>query len=148
MVIYVFVFSIFILLILLHRRINRISTGVNSLSVIQLKEFDGLSDDVKEMYKVLILESWMQAFNLALNEEFEKSGIAQFYRENKEKVTRLNELYLQIAKLSLKNSAGSLGDDFKLLMYNANLDRLIQDAESKVVELEALKDPTQVTISG
>lgn len=142
LIVYISILIIFVLLLLIHRRLNKTKEDVKSLSIVELKEFDGLNAEVKEMYRVLILESWMQAFNAAINNEFDRSGISQFYKDNKEQVLRLNDLYLQIAKLSMNSSTGSLGDDFKLLMYNANLERLIKDAEAKVVELEALNNPT------
>lgn len=142
LIVYISILIIFVLLLLIHRRLNKTKEDVKSLSIVELKEFDGLNAEVKEMYRVLILESWMQAFNAAINNEFDRSGISQFYKDNKEKVLRLNDLYLQIAKLSMNSSTGSFGDDFKLLMYNANLERLIKDAEAKVVELEALNNPT------
>ena len=142
LIVYISILIIFVLLLLIHRRLNKTKEDVKSLSIVELKEFDGLNVEVKEMYRVLILESWMQAFNAAINNEFDRSGISQFYKDNKEQVLRLNDLYLQIAKLSMNSSTGSLGDDFKLLMYNANLERLIKDAEAKVVELEALNNPT------
>ena len=88
----------------------------------------------------------MKGLNAAINNEFDKSGISQFYKENKEQLLKLNELYLEIAKLSIDKNEDSYATDLKLLMYNSNLDRLIKDAEAKVVELRAIGEP-QVQVS-
>ena len=101
-----------------------------------------MNPEVKAFYKEIILESWIKGLNAAINNEFDKSGISQFYKENKEQILKLNELYLEIAKLSMdKNEDNSYATDFKLLMYNSNLDRLIKDAEAKVIQLRAIGEP-------
>lgn len=125
--------------IAIHRRVNRIEKGFTSLSLIELNEFNDLKPEVKDFYKEVILESWMKGINTAINNEFDKSGISRFYKDNKEQLLKLNELYLEIAKLSIeKKEDYNYSKDFKLLMYNSNLDRLIKDAEAKVVELRAI----------
>ena len=103
-----------------------------------MSEFDDLDPKLKAFYKEVILESWIKGINAAINSEYEKSGIDKYYTENQEQVVKLNKLYLEIAKISFKNK--NVTGDFKLLMYNANLDRLIQDAEAKLVELRAMND--------
>lgn len=138
---YISIFLIALSVVAIHRRVNGIERGA-SLSLIELNEFNNLNPEVKAFYKEIILESWMKALNTAINNEFDKSGISQFYKENKEQILKLNELYLEIAKLSIdKNENNNYAKDFKLLMYNSNLDRLIKDAEAKVVELRAMGEP-------
>ena len=145
-IVYISIIILAISVIAIHRRVNGIKKGA-SLSLIELNEFNDLNPEVKAFYKEIILESWIKGLNAAINNEFDKSGISQFYKENKEQILKLNELYLEIAKLSIdKNEDISYATDFKLLMYNSNLDRLIKDAEAKVVELRAIGEP-QVEIS-
>lgn len=132
-------------IIAIHRRVNGIERGA-SLSLIELNEFNDLNPEVKAFYKEVILESWMKGVNTAINNEFDKSGISKFYRENKEQLLKLNELYLEIAKLSMDKDETGYAKDFKLFMYNSNLDRLIKDAEARVVELRAIGEP-QVEIN-
>jgi len=122
----------------LHRRINGINTDIKTISLLEMSEFDDLDPKLKAFYKEVILESWIKGINAAINSEYEKSGIDKYYTENQEQVVKLNKLYLEIAKISFKNK--NVTGDFKLLMYNANLDRLIQDAEAKLVELRAMND--------
>ena len=145
-IVYISIIILAISVIAIHRRVNGIKKGA-SLSLIELNEFNDLNPEVKAFYKEIILESWIKGLNAAINNEFDKSGISQFYKENKEQILKLNELYLEIAKLSIdKNEDNSYATDFKLLMYNSNLDRLIKDAEAKVIELRAIGEP-QVEIS-
>lgn len=145
-IVYISIIILAISVIAIHRRVNGIKKGA-SLSLIELNEFNDLNPEVKAFYKEIILESWIKGLNAAINNEFDKSGVSQFYKENKEQILKLNELYLEIAKLSIdKNEDNSYATDFKLLMYNSNLDRLIKDAEAKVIELRAIGEP-QVEIS-
>ena len=145
-IVYISIIILAICVIAIHRRVNGIKKGA-SLSLIELNEFNDLNPEVKAFYKEIILESWIKGLNAAINNEFDKSGISQFYKENKEQILKLNELYLEIAKLSIdKNEDISYATDFKLLMYNSNLDRLIKDAEAKVIQLRAIGEP-QVEIS-
>lgn len=145
-IVYISIIILAISVIAIHRRVNGIKKGA-SLSLIELNEFNDLNPEVKAFYKEIILESWIKGLNAAINNEFDKSGISQFYKENKEQILKLNELYLEIAKLSIdKNEDNSYATDFKLLMYNSNLDRLIKDAEAKVIQLRAIGEP-QVEVS-
>lgn len=140
-IVYISIIILAISVIAIHRRVNGIKKGA-SLSLIELNEFNDLNPEVKAFYKEIILESWIKGLNAAINNEFDKSGISQFYKENKEQILKLNELYLEIAKLSMdKNEDNSYATDFKLLMYNSNLDRLIKDAEAKVIQLRAIGEP-------
>lgn len=127
---------------LLYRRVP-IVPGKNKISLLELAEFDSIKPEVRDFYTEVILETWMKALNASINTQFDKSGINQFYKDNKVQVLKLNDLYLQIVKLAIEKKQEFLGD-FKLMMYNSNLDRLIQDAEAKLVEMKALNDP-QVT---
>ena len=145
-IVYISIIILAISVIAIHRRVNGIKKGA-SLSLIELNEFNDLNPEVKAFYKEIILESWIKGLNAAINNEFDKSGISQFYKENKEQILKLNELYLEIAKLSMdKNEDNSYATDFKLLMYNSNLDRLIKDAEAKVIQLRDIGEP-QVEVS-
>lgn len=144
-IVYISIIILAISVIAIHRRVNGITKGA-SLSLIELNEFNDLNPEVKAFYREIILESWMKGLNAAINNEFDKSGISQFYKENKEQLLKLNELYLEIAKLSIDKNEDSYATDLKLLMYNSNLDRLIKDAEAKVVELRAIGEP-QVQVS-
>jgi hypothetical protein len=136
--IYIVISIILLLIVFLHRRINGINTDIKTISLLEMSEFDDLDPKLKAFYKEVILESWIKGINAAINSEYEKSGIDKYYTENQEQVVKLNKLYLEIAKISFKNK--NVTGDFKLLMYNANLDRLIQDAEAKLVELRAMND--------
>ena len=145
-IVYISIIILAISVVAIHRRVNGIKKGA-SLSLIELNEFNDFNPEVKAFYKEIILESWFKGLNAAINNEFDKSGISKFYKENKEQILKLNELYLEIAKLSIdKNEDNSYATDFKLLMYNSNLDRLIKDAEAKVIELRAIGEP-QVVVS-
>ena len=144
-IVYISIIVLAISVIAIHRRVNGIKKGA-SLSLIELNEFNDLNPEVKAFYKEIILESWIKGLSAAINNEFDKSGVSQFYKENKEQLLKLNELYREIAKLSIDKNDNSYAANFKLLMYNSNLDRLIKDAEAKVVELRALEQP-QVEVS-
>lgn len=139
-IVYICIVILVLCIIAIHRRVKGIERGA-SLSLIELNEFNDLNPEVKAFYKEVILESWMKGINTAINNEFDKSGISKFYKDNKEQLLKLNELYLEIAKLSMDNDETGYSKDFKLFMYNSNLDRLIKDAEARVVELRAIGEP-------
>lgn len=144
-IVYISIVLLVLCIIAIHRRVNGIEKGA-SLSLIELNEFNDLNPEVKAFYKEVILKSWMKGVSTAINSEFDKSGISKFYKENKEQLLKLNELYLEIAKLSMDKDETGYAKDFKLFMYNSNLDRLIKDAEARVVELRAIGEP-QVEIN-
>ncbi len=120
------------------QRIRKVkTTEVRSISLMDLSEFDNLSPKVKEFYKVFILESWMKLVNEAINSEYEISGIDEYYKANKDKLLKLNGLYVDIMKEGLKRN-NAFDETFKVLLYNADLDTLIREAESRKVELKAM----------
>ena len=119
-------------------RMNRIKKATQEISIMDLAEFQNLSKDVKEFYKVFILEKWIKALNEKVNQSIEVNGLNRYYVENKEKLTKLNDLYLDIAKIGLK-SESLITKNQNILIYNAELDKLIKEAEVRKVELETIK---------
>ena len=119
-------------------RMNRIKKATQEISIMDLAEFQNLSKDVKEFYKVFILEKWIKALNEKVNQSIEVNGLNRYYVENKEKLTKLNDLYLDIAKIGLK-SESLITKNQNMLIYNAELDKLIKEAEVRKVELETIK---------
>lgn len=115
-------------------RMNNFKMHAQQISLMDLAEFENLSKDVKEFYKTFILEKWIKDFNNTLNNSLEVNGLSKYYVENKEKLTKLNNLYLDIAKISIKGDS-LISDKHNVLIYNADLDKLILDAESRKAEL-------------
>lgn len=119
-------------------RMNRIKKEQQELSMVDLAEFQNLSEDVKAFYRAFILEKWIKAFNEKVNQSIEVNGLNRYYVENKEKLTKLNDLYLEIAKIGFK-SESLITKNQNMLIYNADLDKLIKEAEVRKAELEAIK---------
>jgi hypothetical protein len=119
-------------------RMSRIKKEQHTMSIMDLAEFQNLSDDVKAFYRSFILEKWIKAFNEKFNQSIEVNGLNRYYVENKEKLTKLNDLYLEIAKLGFK-SESIITKNQNMLIYNADLDKLIKEAKSRKTELEAVK---------
>ncbi len=119
------------------QRMSNMKKEVHSISLMDLSEFDNLSPKVKQFYKVFVLESWMKLVNEAVNSEYETRGIDEYYKLNKEKLLKLNSLYVDIMKEGMKRSE-VMDDTFKVLLYNADLDTLIREAEARKVELTAM----------
>lgn len=119
------------------QRMSNMKKEVRSISLMDLSEFDNLSPKVKQFYKVFVLESWMKLVNEAVNSEYETRGIDEYYKLNKEKLFKLNSLYVDIMKEGMKRSE-VMDDTFKVLLYNADLDSLIREAEARKVELTAI----------
>jgi hypothetical protein len=119
------------------QRMSNMKKEVRSISLMDLSEFDNLSPKVKQFYKVFVLESWMKLVNEAVNSEYETRGIDEYYKLNKEKLLKLNSLYVDIMKEGMKQSE-VMDDTFKVLLYNADLDSLIREAEARKVELTAM----------
>ena len=120
------------------QRMRQVKTNkVRSISLMDLSEFDNLSPKVKEFYKIFILESWMKLVNEAVNSEYDVNGIDKYYKANKDKLLKLNSLYVDIMKEGLKGN-NVFDETFKVLLYNADLDTLIREAESRKVELKAM----------
>lgn len=119
-------------------RMNRIKKEQQEMSMMDLAEFQNLSEDVKEFYRAFILEKWIKAFNEKVNQSIEVNGLNRYYVENKEKLTKLNDLYLEIAKIGFK-SESLITKNQNMLIYNADLDKLIKEAEVRKAELEAIK---------
>ncbi len=119
------------------QRMMKMKKEVHSISLMDLSEFDNLSPKVKQFYKVFVLESWMKLVNEAVNSEYETRGIDEYYKLNKDKLLKLNGLYVDIMKEGMKRSGG-MDETFKVLLYNADLDTLIREAEARKVELTAL----------
>ena len=119
-------------------RMNRFKTHTQNLSLIDLAEFQNLSEDVKEFYRAFILEKWVKEFNSKLNQSIEVNGLNKYYVENKVKLTKLNDLYLDIAKIGFKDES-LISNNYNMLIYNADLDKLIKEAEARKAELSAIK---------
>lgn len=119
-------------------RMNRLKTQTQNLSIVDLAEFQNLSEDVKEFYRAFILEKWVKEFNSKLNQSIEVNGLNKYYVENKVKLTKLNDLYLDIAKIGFKDES-LLSKNYNMLIYNADLDKLIKEAEARKAELSAIK---------
>jgi len=117
---------------------NRFKTHTQNLSLIDLAEFQNLSEDVKEFYRAFILEKWVKEFNSKLNQSIEVNGLNKYYVENKVKLTKLNDLYLDIAKIGFKDES-LISNNYNMLIYNADLDKLIKEAEARKAELSAIK---------
>ena len=119
-------------------RMNRLKTQSQNLSIVDLAEFQNLSEDVKEFYRAFILEKWVKEFNSKLNQSIEVNGLNKYYVENKVKLTKLNDLYLDIAKIGIKDDS-LISKNYNMLIYNADLDKLIKEAEARKAELSAIK---------
>lgn len=119
-------------------RMNRIKKEQQEMSMVDLAEFQNLSEDVKAFYRAFILEKWIKAFNEKVNQSIEVNGLNRYYVENKDKLTKLNDLYLEIAKIGFK-SESLITKNQNMLIYNADLDKLIKEAEVRKAELEAIK---------
>lgn len=100
-----------------------------NISLMDLAEFDNLSPKIKEIYKLYILDSWMKFFNDSLNKSFTINGLDAYYANNKDKLIELNNLYLELAELSMEKNNNLLDDSFKVFVYNADLDKLIKEAK-------------------
>ena len=134
--IFVIFFCTVILLALNVSRTKKIPS--TNISLIQLAEFENLNNDVKEFYKIFILESWIKAFNETLNKSVKVNGLNEYYQKNKSKLIRLNNLYLDMFKLGFGKKDKLVKDDLKVMVYNTDLDKLIKEAEIRKAELEAL----------
>lgn len=126
-----------LILALYNRERMALMKKTHSISLVDLSEFDNLSPKVKEFYKVFILESWMKLLNEAVNSEYDTAGIDDYYKTNKVKLLKLNELYIDIFKAGIKQNE-LVDDTLKVLLYNADLDTLIREAEARKVELNAM----------
>lgn len=132
-------FALLVFLIINHNRISKLETKQkNAMSLIQLAEFEGLSADVKEFYKSIILKSWIKTFNEMINKQFDELGISEYYKDNKDKLIELNQLYLEIASLSLQKTGKINNTNYRVLLYNADLDKLTKEAKETKVQLENL----------
>ena len=119
-------------------RMNRIKKEQIDISIMDLAEFQNLSKDVKDFYKVFILEKWIKNFNQKINSSIKVDGLDQFFIKNKDKLIKLNNLYLDIISMSVKNE--SLIDElYNVFIYNADLDKLIEEAEARKSILQALQ---------
>tara|TARA_Y100000389_G_scaffold188198_1_gene210497 strand:+ start:354 stop:782 length:429 start_codon:yes stop_codon:yes gene_type:complete len=107
-----------------------------SLSLMDLAEFDNLSPKIKEIYKLYILDSWMKFFNDSLNKSFTINGLDAYYANNKDKLIELNNLYLELAELSMEKNNNLLDDSFKVFVYNADLDKLIEEAKKMKSQMQ------------
>ncbi len=107
-----------------------------SLSLMDLAEFDNLSPKIKEIYKLYILDSWMKFFNDSLNKSFKINGLDAYYANNKDKLIELNNLYLELAELSMEKNNNLLDDSFKVFVYNADLDKLIEEAKKMKSQMQ------------
>lgn len=119
-------------------RMNNIQKEQQEMSIMDLAEFQNLSEDVKAFYRAFILEKWIKAFNEKFNQSIEVNGLNRYYVENKDKLTKLNDLYLEIAKIGF-TSESIITKNQNMLIYNADLDKLIKEAEARKAELEAIK---------
>jgi hypothetical protein len=130
----------FLCIILVFIRLNYDNLRLQKLSIVDLAEFSNLSKEMKDFYKAFILEKWIVALNESLNGSIEISGLDNYYINNKEKLIILNNIYLDIAKSNFKQVEGDVfNDKFKLLLYNTDLDKLINDAEKIRDEMNPIK---------
>lgn len=106
------------------------------ISLMDLAEFDNLSPKIKEIYKLYILDSWMKFFNDSLNKSFTINGLDAYYANNKDKLIELNNLYLELAELSMEKNNNLLDDSFKVFVYNADLDKLIKEAKEMKSQMQ------------
>ena len=107
-----------------------------NISLMDLAEFDNLSPKIKEIYKLYILDSWMKFFNDSLNNSFTINGLDAYYANNKDKLIELNNLYLELAELSMEKNNNLLDDSFKVFVYNADLDKLIKEAKEMKSQMQ------------
>lgn len=107
-----------------------------SLSLMDLAEFDNLSPKIKEIYKLYVLDAWMKFFNESLNKSFKINGLDTYYDDNKDKLIELNNLYLELAELSMEKNNNMLNDSFKVFVYNADLDKLIKEAKDMKAQMQ------------
>lgn len=107
-----------------------------SLSLMDLAEFDNLSPKIKEIYKLYVLDAWMKFFNESLNKSFKINGLDTYYDNNKDKLIELNNLYLELAELSMEKNNNMLNDSFKVFVYNADLDKLIKEAKDMKAQMQ------------
>lgn len=107
-----------------------------SLSLMDLAEFDNLSPKIKELYKLYLLDSWIKFFNESLNKSVQINGLDVYYDNNKDKLIELNNLYLELAELSMDKNNNVLDDSFKVFVYNADLDKLIEEAKQMKSQLQ------------
>tara|TARA_B110000037_G_C17128032_1_gene509368 strand:+ start:11641 stop:12069 length:429 start_codon:yes stop_codon:yes gene_type:complete len=107
-----------------------------NISLMDLAEFDNLSPKIKEIYKLYILDSWMKFFNDSLNNSFKINGLDAYYANNKDKLIELNNLYLELAELSMEKNNNLLDDSFKVFVYNADLDKLIEEAKKMKSQMQ------------
>ena len=107
-----------------------------SLSLMDLAEFDNLSPKIKEIYKLYVLDAWMKFFNESLNKSFKINGLDTYYDNNKDKLIELNNLYLELAELSMEKNNNLLNDSFKVFVYNADLDNLIKEAKDVKAQMQ------------
>jgi len=101
-----------------------------------LAEFDNLSPKIKEIYKLYVLDAWMKFFNESLNKSFKINGLDTYYDNNKDKLIELNNLYLELAELSMEKNNNLLNDSFKVFVYNADLDKLIKEAKDMKAQMQ------------
>lgn len=106
------------------------------LSLMDLAEFDNLSPKIKEIYKLYVLDAWMKFFNESLNKSFKINGLDTYYDNNKDKLIELNNLYLELAELSMEKNNNLLNDSFKVFVYNADLDKLIKEAKDMKAQMQ------------
>ena len=107
-----------------------------SLSLMDLAEFDNLSPKIKEIYKLYVLDAWMKFCNESLNKSFKINGLDTYYDNNKDKLIELNNLYLELAELSMEKNNNLLNDSFKVFVYNADLDKLIKEAKDMKAQMQ------------
>ena len=107
-----------------------------NLSLMDLAEFDNLSPKIKEIYKLYVLDAWIKFFNSSLNKSFKINGLDTYYDNNKDKLIELNNLYLELAVLSMEKNNNMLNDSFKVFVYNADLDTLIKEAKDMKAQMQ------------
>ena len=134
-IIMVFVLTSMLVLIVYNTvRMNNLKIETKKMSLIDLVEFQNLSKEAKEFYRLFVLETWIKEFNVTLNKSIEVNGLDKFYAANKKKLITLNNLYLDIAKLSIKEK-DLVNMKNNVLIYNTDLDKLIKDANTYKLKL-------------
>lgn len=106
------------------------------LSLVDLAEFEHLSPQIKEIYKLHILDMWIKTFNESLNKSFTADGLDTYFKDNKDKLIELNNLYLELAQLNMEKNNSMFDDSFKVFVYNTDIDKLIKEAKEMRAQLQ------------
>lgn len=135
-IIIIFVMITFVLSLTNYFRMRNMKREQQRLSLVDLAEFEHLSPQLKEVYKLHILDMWVKTFNESLNKSISADGLDTYFKDNKDKLIELNNLYLELAKLNMEKNKSVFDDSFKVFVYNADLDKLIKEAKEMRAQLQ------------